>query len=196
MEEIKTIEELAKLSEEDFMTGLLNRRGGIRRIDEYIKDNPDSRCAFIIFDGDNFKKINDTFGHLVGENALSTFGQILREAAGDQDYPIRTGGDEFVVFYKDVDIEKLKEKLNEFIALCNKASVIGSKRVAFTFSIGIAIFPDNGKNFDTLMKHADDALYKAKYDGRARYYFYSDKMVLPNREQFMFDLDEFSRGLP
>lgn len=196
MTELKTVEELTKLSEEDYMTGLLNRRGGITRITDYIKENPDSKCAFIIFDGDNFKKINDTFGHQCGDSVIISSAQEIRRQFSRKGIIFRLGGDEFVVFYKDVNVDRLKEKLTEFQAICNKASVIGSKKISFTFSIGVALYPDNGKDFDELMKHADDALYKAKYDGRARYYFYSDKMVLPNREQFMFDLDEFSRGLP
>ena len=108
MEELKTIEELAKLSEEDYMTGLLNRRGGIRRINEYIKDNPDSKCAFIIFDGDNFKKINDTFGHQCGDSVIISSAQEIKRMFSKKGIIFRLGGDEFVVFYKDVEIDKLK----------------------------------------------------------------------------------------
>ncbi|MBQ9609901.1 MAG: diguanylate cyclase [Lachnospiraceae bacterium] len=196
MEELKDLEELKKISQEDYMTGLLNRRGGITKITEYIEENPDTKCAFIIFDGDNFKKINDTFGHQCGDNVIISSAQEINRQFSGKGIIFRLGGDEFVVFYRDVDVERLKIKLDEFITLCNKASVIGGRKVAFTFSIGVSIYPDDGRDFDELMKRADDALYKAKYDGKARCCFYKKNMAMPVREQFMFDLDEFSRGLP
>ena len=196
MEANKVLEELKKLSEEDFMTGLLNRRGGISRISQYMKEHPDTRCAFIIFDGDYFKKINDSFGHQYGDRVIIGCSQEIKRRFSDKGIIFRLGGDEFVVFYKNVDINEVSAKLNEFMAACNKANMIGSREMSFTFSVGVAMYPDCGTTFDDLMSCADEALYKAKYEGRNCYQIYTDGMVVPHREQFMFDVEEFSRGLP
>lgn len=142
----------------DPLTGVYNRQF----MGDYIVDNTDKMIG-IEFDLDDFKKINDTFGHLVGDNALSTFGQILREAAGDQDYPIRTGGDEFVMLCYTSDMKRVEAMVEE---IRKKTESINEKHkdgYQLTFSAGIATAIPGGKNdIDTLLHRMDEAMYKIK----------------------------------
>ena len=196
MEPDKVLEELTRLSEEDYMTGLLNRRGGMSRIEQFMRENPKTKCAFMIFDGDYFKKINDSFGHQYGDQVIVGCAEEIRHRFSDRGIIFRLGGDEFVVFYKNVDINEVSTKLNEFMQSCNRANTLGGRSLSFTFSVGVAMYPYCGTTFDDLMKCADEALYKAKYEGRNCYQFYTGGMVVPERDQFMFDLQEFSLSMP
>ena len=99
MEHEKLIAHLSRLSEEDTITGLLNRRGGVKRINDYLTAHPDEVCAFLLFDGDHFKKINDSYGHLVGDHVIAQSGQEILRRFSDKGIVFRLGGDEFVVFY-------------------------------------------------------------------------------------------------
>lgn len=188
--------ELLKLSEEDDMTGLYNRRGGVLKIDKYIEENPYTQCAFIIFDGDYFKKINDCFGHQYGDRVIISCANEIKRRFSDRGIVLRLGGDEFVVFYTDTKIGEVQGKLDDFLTVCKKANIMDDHKTQFTFSIGVSFYPENGTDFDSLLRFADEALYKAKYDGRGCFRFYKDDLNIGNREQFMFDVNEFSRSLP
>ena len=189
-------DKLSSLKEEDVMTGVMNRHAGTTRINKYIEKNPDVQCAFMIFDGDNFKKINDSYGHQCGDEVIIQNAKLIKERFSDKGIIFRLGGDEFVVFYTETDINEISSKLRELTMEENRAVVSDGKKINFTFSVGIAMYPKYGKDFDTLLKMADDALYKAKYEGRNCYRFNTEGMSLAHREQFMFDIEEFSKGMP
>ncbi|HAG70455.1 MAG TPA: hypothetical protein DCL38_10885 [Lachnospiraceae bacterium] len=182
--------------DEDEMTGVLNRHAGLSRIKKHIDKNPDMQCALLIFDGDNFKRINDSYGHQCGDDVIRKNAELLKESFSDKGIILRLGGDEFVVFYTDTDINEISLKLRALSRDDIRVVISDGRRVSFTFSVGIAMFPKFGRDVDTLMKMADDALYKAKYDGRNCYRFITEGMIPANREQFMFDIEEFSRGMP
>ena len=189
-------EKFSGLKEEDLLTGVLNRHAGINKINKYIDRNPDTQCAFMIFDGDNFKKINDSYGHKCGDDVIIHNAKLLKENFSDKGIIFRLGGDEFVAFYQDTDINEISAKLRDLTMEEKRAVVSDGKKINFTFSVGIAMYPKYGKDFETLLKMADDALYKAKYEGRNCYRFHTEGMAPVHRDQFMFDVEEFSKGMP
>ena len=184
------------LKEEDQLTGVLNRNGGLSRISRYIDKNPNTQCAFMIFDGDNFKKINDTYGRKCGDDVIIHNAKLLKENFSDKGIIFRLGSDELVVFYEDTDINEISAKLRDLTMEEKRVVISDGKRINFTFSVGIAMYPKCGKDTDTLVKMADDALYKAKYEGRNCYRFNTEGMAPVHRDQFMFDIEEFSKGMP
>ena len=196
MEHEKLVAHLSRLSEEDAITGLLNRRGGEKRINEYMAAHPDEVCAFLLFDGDHFKKINDSYGHLVGDHVIVQSGPEIKRRFSDKGIVFRLGGDEFVVFYTDTSEMEVRARLEEFRSSLKHANAVSDINMPFTFSVGISMTPDHGTDFDELMKGADIALYNSKYEGRGRYRFYEEGMEVPHRDQFMFALEEFAKGMP
>ncbi len=196
MEHEKLIAHLSRLSEEDTITGLLNRRGGVKRINDYLTAHPDEVCAFLLFDGDHFKKINDSYGHLVGDHVIAQSGQEILRRFSDKGIVFRLGGDEFVVFYINTSETEVRMRLDEFQNSLKHANAMSDINMPFTFSVGVSMTPDHGSDFNDLMKSADIALYNSKYEGRGRYRFYKIGMEVPHRDQFMFALEEFAKGMP
>lgn len=188
--------ELERLSQEDAVTGLLNRRGGVKRIEELIDEFPDKTGALIMLDGDYFKRINSSYGHQNGELVIRECARQVQKWFNDAGVVFRLGADEFIVFYANTDIDSVRAKILGFTKKNKVAKPAKDIEVPYTFSAGVAMFPECGIDFEELMNHADIALYNAKLEGRACFRFYSDGMMLPNREQFMFDIDEMAKGMP
>ena len=192
----KKIEELERLSQEDAVTGLLNRRGGVKRIEELIEEYNNKTGALIMLDGDYFKKINSSYGHQNGELVIRECARQVKEWFDDAGVVFRLGADEFMVFYANSDIDSVRAKILGFTKKKKVAKISDDIEVPFTFSAGVAMYPECGVDFEELMNHADIALYNAKLEGRACFRLYSDGMLLPDREQFMFDIDELAKGMP
>ena len=189
-------DEFFLLAEEDAITGLLNRRGGEEEINNYIKEHPDEQCAFAIFECDKFRKVKDTFGHKVSDQIITKSADEISKYFLDKGIVARMDGDEFVVFYINTSREEISNKLEKFVEEQKPARMINGKMIPFTFSIGVAMYPDHGKNFEELLSKVDIALYDAKYQGRGRFTVYKKGMINPHQNQLMFELDEFSKGLP
>ena len=146
----------------DPLTGLLNR-GGYDDLKNILKDST-SPLAFVIFDVDKFKDINDTYGHEKGDEVLKEVGSLLQTTFRATDYAIRLGGDEFALIMMDMrrrNIDALKEKLNYL----NKA--LSNYNPSVSLSIGVA-FSDAGFH-EELYKQADSALYEVKKNGRGSF---------------------------
>lgn len=189
-------DEFYLLAEEDAITGLLNRRGGEEEINDYIAEHPDEKCAFIIFECDKFKKVKDTFGHRVSDKIITESADEISRFFLDKGIVARMDSDEFVVFYINTSIEEVKEKLDRFIDEQKPARMINGRMIPFTFSAGVAMYPEHGKNFEELLDKVDIALYDAKYRGRSRYTIYRNGFVNAHQNQLMFGLEEFSKSLP
>ena len=129
-----------------------------------------------VLDIDNFKKINDTMGHAFGDEVLKTLGRTISSLFRVTDIIGRTGGDEFTIFLKFLksDENTLKEarKLVQFFKDFTAGEYV---KYSATASIGAAVFPENGSDFDSLYKAADKALYKAKQRGKNQLAFYDDR---------------------
>ena len=160
----------------DLLTELYNKAATERKIKEYIESNPDSRAMMFILDIDNFKKINDTMGHAFGDTLLKTLGKEIRTEFRMTDIIGRTGGDEFMVFLKDVTDDLIVEREANRITKFFHDFKAGGDYVKYSASasIGAAIFPDDAKTFKDLYMAADQALYKAKKRGKNQLVFYHE----------------------
>lgn len=162
----------------DLLTELNNKAATERKIQEYIQDNPDGRAMMFILDIDNFKKINDTMGHAFGDTLLRTLGKEIKTEFRMTDIIGRTGGDEFMVFLKDVTDDMIIEREANRITRFFHDFKAGGDYVKYSASasIGAAIFPDDAKNFKDLYVAADQALYRAKKRGKNQLVFYNEEV--------------------
>jgi len=135
------------------------------------------RLALLFLDLDGFKQINDTYGHSAGDEVLRLVGVRLTSRLRKADIVARVGGDEFAVVVSDVeqgnDVQTICDQLLEVITEPYELSGQDSR---VTTSIGIAMFPEDGSDVQTLLKHADAAMYRAKESGKNRYAFYEPEM--------------------
>ena len=170
-------EELYRLSTKDSLCGLYNRLSLMEKLKWVIgkaqRDN--SEFAVIFVDLDDFKHINDSKGHDFGDEILQQVASLLFQAIRKNDFVARFGGDEFVVILPDfkdettiIDIAQRIQK--QFHSLTDHAVV--------TASMGIAIYPKDGKDASTLLKNADIAMYKAKELGKSKYHFFTESLNL------------------
>jgi diguanylate cyclase (GGDEF)-like protein len=155
----------------DRMTGLANREALLRRIEEKIimrRRSQDPRMFALLFiDLDEFKQVNDTHGHDMGDHVLRVMGQRMRESLRETDLATRYAGDEFIVMLDQIDNRQSAERVRELLAaklLAPISSPENSKAptVSVSVSIGIACYPGDGQDVDTLIKGADADMYRQK----------------------------------
>lgn len=173
---IRANEQNKKLKSEadtDLLTGLSNKIATERMIKEYMSTHPSGQSVMFVVDLDNFKKINDTKGHAFGDEVLRVLGMRLQSMFRSTDIIGRIGGDEFIVFLKDIDdlniIEREGRKLEQ---LFYKLEVGEYVKYSVTGSVGGAVFPSDGANFEALYKAADKALYASKQRGKRQLTFH------------------------
>ncbi|MEG2597214.1 MAG: diguanylate cyclase, partial [Oscillospiraceae bacterium] len=164
----KMVREYNDLSEQvktDLMTGLLNRVSAEETIVQYLEKASDP-CAMVMLDIDNFKKINDTYGHNYGDKVICAVAENLRLFFRKEDIIARMGGDEFAVFIGNIShIALVENKARQFCASMSQIR-IGDKDVEITCSAGIAMSSKIANSFETLYQNSDKALYNAKCLGR------------------------------
>lgn len=175
--------ELEDKADTDLLTGLTNKLATERKIKDYMSRNPDAQSMLFILDVDNFKKINDTMGHAFGDEVLRSLGQQITAIFRATDIIGRVGGDEFMIFLKGVSddeaIRKEAKKVENFFRNFQAGEYV---KYAATASIGVAIYPQEGSDFETLYKAADQGLYKAKKRGKNQLAFYRDEWVQPKTD--------------
>jgi len=168
---------LENKADTDLLTELNNKVATECKIKEYIRDNPDKLAIMFVLDIDNFKKINDTMGHAFGDEVLRTLGHRMRAEFRVTDIIGRSGGDEFTILMKDIKddsvIEKEGKRVERFFQSFEAGEYV---KYSATASIGVAVFPSDAKDFESLYKAADRALYIAKKRGKNQLAFY-DKDV-------------------
>ncbi len=156
----------------DSLTGLPNRSHGTARINQILSSASFKRGALLFMDIDNFKSVNDAFGHERGDEILRKCGEQLRQLFRKDDVVCRLGGDEFVVFIPfQEDMAFLNEKIESLLRVMRRDVVGNNAIVRISASVGIAIAPKHGTSFDELYRHADEAQYRAKTTGKDRAIF-------------------------
>jgi diguanylate cyclase (GGDEF)-like protein len=166
-----THQRLAWLAHYDSLTGLANRVQLRERLTQALelRGEPPRRSALLCLDLDNFKTINDSLGHSVGDDVLRLVGQRLQRVMRKTDLVARLGGDEFAVLLDDVrSTEEIMLMSNRVLQVLNRPGTIRGRAVGIGASIGIAVIPDHGHSIDEVLGNADLALYAAKEHGRAR----------------------------
>lgn len=165
---------LIYFAETDELTGICNRRAFEHKVESWIdSEECTGKQAFLMMDVDLFKEINDVYGHAVGDKVLKRVGKILKETFRGSDILGRIGGDEFVVFMKDITVEEMAarkaEELKEKLQEIDFPELKGRK---ITASMGIAFLPEDGESYKEVYVCADKALYETKRSGRNGYHIY------------------------
>ncbi len=171
---------LRRMSELDSLTQVYNRGTTEALIEKTIKNSQtkDSQHTLLIIDLDNFKKLNDTFGHQYGDKVIKEMASSLSSLFRKSDIVGRVGGDEFFVFMLDTHSEKfIIDKCNEVLATLKNVHSNEEGHVEVSASIGVAMFPQDGETFAILYHNADHALYLAKKRGKNIYRFFDAKTV-------------------
>lgn len=171
---------IKQLAFSDALTGLPNRLALKKNLDRTLAmaSQSSGTVAVLMLDLDDFKQINDTTGHARGDELLLLLTSRLKKQLGEADSLARLGGDEFVLVFAQVDnTNRAARKTHQILScLSDKPFDLGESQVFTSASIGIALFPQNGKDSETLLRHADMAMYEAKKSGRNTYRFFSDEL--------------------
>ena len=160
----------------DPLTGLPNRN----LLRENLRDallsavGRKRRLAILLIDLDRFKDVNDTLGHLVGDSLIKSAAEVLREITGDMGTVARLGGDEFVVLVEDfTHRQEIAELASRLARALHRSDFVPNVVTQVSASIGVALFPEHGREIGTLLKNADAAMYQAKRDGRNQVSFFN-----------------------
>ncbi|MCA0318806.1 MAG: EAL domain-containing protein [Proteobacteria bacterium] len=169
---------IAQLAYFDTLTGLPNRTRLGGEIDDCIARaaNENRRMAVLFLDVDNFKDVNDTLGHSAGDALLVEIARRLQKQLRAGDIVSRLGGDEFVVILNDCEAAHASAVADRILAALAQPIEIDAMALPVSASIGISLFPEDGRDREALLKHADTAMYEAKNAGRGTHRFFSPEM--------------------
>ncbi len=162
-------------SQKDLLTDCYNKISAENIITEKLAAKEGATHAFFIIDIDNFKAINDNLGHYFGDEVLKDISTGLKEAFRDVDIVARIGGDEFIIFVENLsDMNLITQKAEKILEVYRKTYSGEYKDYTISGSVGIAIYPRDGKSYDEIYQNADKALNHAKIQGKNRYMVYSE----------------------
>lgn len=179
---------LKKESDLDALTGIYNRRGGDQRasylLEKGVKTHQDTFQALVAaVDIDDFKEINDAYGHEAGDQALQCLTSLLKSTFPHHSVLIRNGGDEFQIFLYGQNIEDLKKKMDDFVHQ-SFSFQFHDLTINFQISCGCAVYPDHASTLKELYRKADLALYQAKINGKHQAMIYQTEEPVNIRTQF------------
>lgn len=165
----------------DSLTGLPNRRYFEKRLKNTLKFSKNSDRAnkgiVLFLDLDNFKNINDTLGHDIGDKLLKIIANKLKEVLRKEDIISRFGGDEFLILQPNINTyEEAVESANRIIDIFKDLWILGEHKLYITPSIGITVYPDDGEDVNIILRNADTAAYDAKFSGKNGYKFFEKSM--------------------
>ncbi|MBT2644833.1 EAL domain-containing protein [Bacillus sp. ISL-41] len=177
-EQAKNTELIKYMAFHDQLTGLRNRRALLDQLDSLVKNVKKQRAEFalLFLDIDRFKYLNDTLGHLVGDQILKQVAHRLVDIQKENCTVYRQGGDEFIILLEKTGRNGAGEFAQKVLCRFNESFYFNSQEYYITPSIGISLFPNDGKDAETLIKYADEALYSVKEKGKAHYQFYRSDM--------------------
>ena len=189
-ERIRAEEQIAHLAHFDSLTGLPNRTAFQRHVQLLLSKTPGNRFAILYIDIDQFKSINDSLGHHIGDELLKRVASRMNECVGPDNIVARLGGDEFAIVKGDLigveDLESFVERI--FRAIRDPIDCFG-QHLAADASIGIALAPDDGSSLDELLRNADLAMYDAKAGGRSTFRFFVREMAMRVRARRALEAD-------
>ncbi|MBE6560132.1 MAG: diguanylate cyclase [Ruminococcaceae bacterium] len=164
----RTIGSLSLRVSQDPLTQIYNA-ASVRELSEEYLAFPERNCAVLVIDIDDFKKINDCYGHIFGDSVLICIAEAIRKLFRSQDIVGRVGGDEFFVLMKDTaDTAIIRRRCEKIVETFRDMRFPGREDVRICCSVGAAVCPQQGKNYTTLFHAADLAMYRAKASGKNR----------------------------
>ncbi len=168
----KTVHDLQEQAEKDELTKLFNARTAKRMAEEYFSRLDAGNCALMIIDLDDFKHVNDQYGHMFGNEVLARSAQTISQLFRTQDIVGRIGGDEFIVLMKDVsDIDLVRKRCQQLIEAFGNVFGKQQSDCEISCSIGVVFCPASGAVYNDLFCCADQALYQAKAQGKNQFVF-------------------------
>lgn len=187
--------ELKELAHKDGLTKLYNRYGFDEMAEKMISKNPKEHCVAVLLDVDDFKLINDMYGHAYGDKALISLSENMQKFFPSSALLGRNGGDEFCILLPNRTVEEVKESLIEFTKTPKTFSYKG-QTYSFCISLGYAEYPNNAIERSQLMRCADAALYEVKLHGKNGCKAYQEGFQSGVRKQLGFVLNDISENLP
>ena len=187
--------ELKELAHKDGLTKLYNRYGFDEMAEKMISKNPKEHCVAVLLDVDDFKLINDMYGHAYGDKALISLSENMQKFFSSSALLGRNGGDEFCILLPNCTMEEVKESLIEFTKTPKTFSYKG-QTYSFCISLGYAEYPNNAIERSQLMRCADTALYEVKLHGKNGCKAYQEGFQSGVRKQLEFVLNDISENLP
>lgn len=179
----------------DALTGIYNRHGFDEQVGLYLKQHPRENCVDIQFDVDDFKMINDMYGHVSGDKALQILAKEMKETLPENAILGRSGGDEFCAFLPNSNCKEAKSCIEQF-AKMKRTFLYEGKERNFSISLGYAEYPLHADNYTKLKSCADAALYEVKLRGKQGCLAYQTDFSLEVRTQLGFALNDISENLP
>ena len=188
-------EQIDRLAHYDSLTHLPNRILFADRIEQALARTKRDRdfLAVVYMDVDNFKGINDRYGHDTGDRLLILLSERLRDCIREGDTVSRPGGDEFVLLLNDLSSrEDCEQALERILRKIQLPLILEDREFHFTASLGVSLYPVDDCDADTLMRHADQAMFKAKQSGRNRYHFFDadQDRIIQARSEAVFRIEE------
>lgn len=175
----ETLRHIEFLAHHDTMTKLPNRLLLLDRLQQAVNqaERENHRVALMFLDLDRFKQVNDSLGHQIGDELLVAVVERLQACVRETDTISRQGGDEFVIVLPDIrDSNAASIIAEKILDTLREPFEIAGHQISTSFSIGVSLYPDDGKEIEALMQNADTAMYHAKESGRNNYHFYTESM--------------------
>ncbi|WP_053955494.1 putative bifunctional diguanylate cyclase/phosphodiesterase [Inediibacterium massiliense] len=198
---LKNQEKIQYLAYYDPLTGLYNRVFFEKKLGHLLEDAKIKKenGALLYFDLDNFKKVNDTIGHMFGDLLLKNVGGLMKKYLGDHSIIARLGGDEFVALLPNAQMSHVQNIAKKIIQSFQNPWILDDREFYITVSMGITMYPKDGENASILLKNADTAMYEAKNNGKNSYSFYTydmhqkmlEKLEMENDLRHAIEKEEF-----
>ena len=188
-DQINAREQLNYLAQHDALTGIPNRYSLLNKLEKIIRRNKrdNTQFALLFIDLDHFKNINDTLGHNIGDKLINAVVNKIQPSIRKNDVFARIGGDEFIIVINRVSERNLIGFIKQTMEKIREEWLIDEFEIQISSSIGIAIYPEDGTDSQTLMKNADIAMYKAKNVGRDTFSLFTDEINQQIQEEISLE---------
>ena len=184
-----------RLAVTDALTGIYNRHGFDEQVEQYMRQNPQKHCVVAMLDIDDFKLVNDVYGHAAGDGALQKLAESMKQYFSKDVILGRNGGDEFSIFMPDCTVEEIKPFLKKFTGETRKFYCKGEEHT-FTISLGFAEYPVLADDRSQLMRCADMALYEVKMRGKNGCMAYREGERIKSRAKLGFAVKDIIDNMP